>query len=69
MKPWKPLEKFKKQRKEWAWHTDFALEEGESLKLIIARCPHLLEVCPKGQELKVHVEICVEPFSTELEGK
>jgi hypothetical protein len=65
MKIWKPLEKFPKQRKEWAWHTDFALEEGEELSLGIAGKLHPLDVCPEGKELKIHIEICVEPFDKE----
>ena len=62
MKTWKPLTKFKKHRDEWAWHADFALEEGESLTLIMGEDLETLETCPKGKELKVHIEICVEPF-------
>jgi hypothetical protein len=62
MKTWKPLEKFPKHRKEWAWHTDFALEEGEEISLCIAGQTYDLDICPEGKELKIHVEICVEPF-------
>lgn len=68
MKVWKPLVKFPKQRKEWAWHTDFALEEGETFSLEMPgtdgnwRERIQLEKCPKGKELKIHIEICVEPF-------
>ena len=71
MKVWKPLERFKKQRKEWAWHTDFALEEGEVLTLGMGNpidsdfASKVLELCPKGKELKIHIEICVEPFDVE----
>jgi hypothetical protein len=66
---WKPLVKFHKQRKEWAWHTDFALEEGEALSLVIGSnvagemIP--LDQCPKGKQLKIHMEICIEPFDKE----
>ena len=59
---WKPLTKFAKQRKEWAWHTDFALEEGERLILGMGNKTKVLEECPKDKQLKVHLEICVEPF-------
>ena len=68
MKIWKPLTKFKKHRNEHAWHADLALEEGEVLALDMGDCTEpdflskVLETCPKGKELKVHVEICVEPF-------
>lgn len=62
---WKPLEKFKKQRKEWAWHTDFSLEHDESMYIVIAGKKHLLESCPEGKQLKIHLEICVEPFDTD----
>ncbi len=65
MKIWKPLEKFAKHRKEWAWHTDFALEEGEEFSLRVAGQMHHLDVCPEGKELKIHIEICVEPFDKE----
>jgi hypothetical protein len=61
MKIWKPLVNFEKHRKEWAWHSDFALEEGEALVLIMGSNCKTLEVCPEGKELKVHLEICVEP--------
>ena len=63
MRVWKPLTKFRKQRKEWAWLTDFELEEGEDLYLRIAGEVHRLEICEKGQLLRVHLEICVEPFA------
>ena len=36
MKIWKPLTNFKKQRNGWAWHADVAIEEGESLSLLVA---------------------------------
>lgn len=68
MKIWKPLTKFMKQRKEWAWHTDFAMEEGETFSLVLPgqgdnwRELIPLEDCPKGKVLKIHLEICVEPF-------
>ena len=65
MKIWKPLTTFKKHRKEWAWHTDFALEEGESLTLGMGKKIERLESCPAGQELRIHMEICVEPFDIE----
>ena len=62
MKTWKPLTKFKKYRDEWAWHADFALEAGEELRLIIAGEDHLMACPVKGIELRIHLEICVEPF-------
>ena len=65
MKIWKPLVKFAKQRKEWAWYTDFALERREELWLEIAGERHFLEMCPPDTELRIHIEICVKPFNKE----
>ena len=61
MEFWKPLVRFKKHRKETAWHSDFALDEGEVMSLHIAGVNYPLEICPKGTVLKVHLEVCVEP--------
>ncbi len=63
MRIWKPLVRFMKykDRGETGWHTDFALEPGEKLEIIIAGKKHLLETCPAGEELKVHLDIAVEP--------
>ena len=38
------------------------VEDSYNLALEIAHEMHRLELCYKGQELKVHIEICVEPF-------
>ena len=62
MRTWKPLTKFHKHREEWAYHCDFALEEGETLELKLPDGSGIKEVCPKGKVYKVHLEICVEPF-------
>jgi len=68
MRIWKPLTRYKKHRKEWAWHCDFALEKGDVFEMTLPKeisLPDgkgLKEICPKGQILKIHLEICVEPF-------
>lgn len=62
MEIWKPLTKYHKHREEWAYHCDFALEEGEEFRLILPDGRKIVEVCPKGKVYKFHFEVCVEPF-------
>lgn len=65
MKTWKPLTKYSKFRNEVAYHTDLALEEGESITLLLPDNTGIRETCPPGMELKIHLEIAIEPFEKE----
>ncbi len=58
---WKPLQRYSKQRQEWAYHCDLSLEEGEAFRIKVCG-KEMKEICPKGQEFKIHLEICIEPF-------
>ncbi len=75
MKIWKPLTKFRytDERDEYKYHTDFALEEGESILVLIGRDGGtgkkvlLNENVPKGMLKKYHFELAVESFAEKHE--
>ena len=62
---WKPWTKFMKPRGEWAYHADVALEEGEELQLLFPDGEIKRIRCPEHAVLKLHMEICAEPFEKE----
>jgi len=69
MKIWKPLTKYyySDQRNEYKYHTDFSLEEGEEIAVIINGETILENTVPRGIEQKYHLEIAVESFAEKPE--
>ena len=64
MKIWKPLSKYyySKERNEVKYHADFALKEGEIIKVIINGKTFIKEKMPKGEIHKFHFEMADETF-------
>ena len=71
MKIWKPLTKFRytKDRNEWKFHTDFAVESGEKIEEFRELMEIFKEKCPKGKEWRIHFEIAIEEFDLKVENK
>ena len=65
MKIWKPLSKYRytEDRDEVKYHTDFLLEEGEEIEVIIAGKTIIKEKTPQGKDWKFHFEMAVEEFN------
>ena len=71
MKIWKPLSKYwySKERNEYKYHTDFALEEGESIEIKVNGKRLIKDETPKGKIFKIHFEMAVETFKEEENGR
>ena len=71
MKIWKPLTKFRytKDRNEWKYHTDFAVEENETIEKFRELMKIFKEKCPKGKIWKIHFEMAIEEFSKKGRSK
>ena len=69
MKIWKPLTKFRysDERNEVKYHTDFSLEAGDSMVVIVNGERLIQEIIPKGEERKYHFEMAVESFAEKHE--
>lgn len=69
MRVWKPLTKFRysEERDEYKYHTDFALEKGESILVLINGQVLLRDAVTKGEEKKYHFEMAVERFAEKPE--
>ena len=69
MRVWKPLSKYRysKERDEYKYHTDFALEEGDDIIVYNNGEKLLSEYIPKGEERKYHFEMAVERFAEKPE--
>lgn len=64
MRIWKPLTRYhySSERNEWKYHTDFAVEEGESMSKFKELMKIFKEKCPKHKIWKIHFEVAVEEF-------
>lgn len=71
MKVWKPLSKYRytDDRNEIKYHTDFSLEPGETIEVLINGKPLIREKMPDGRIYKFHFEMAVEAFENETKRK
>jgi len=61
---WKPLSKYRytEDRNEFKYHTDFSLDEGEMIEVMINGKTLIKEKTPKNKVYKYHFEMAVEEF-------
>lgn len=64
MRFWKPLSKYRysDDRDEVKYHSDFLLDEGETIEIILNGETLLKEETPKGKVCKFHFQMAVESF-------
>ena len=69
MKIWKPLSKFRytDERNEYKYHTDFALEEGERIIVMINGKILIDDYVSPDRIKKYHLEMAVESFAEKPE--
>lgn len=68
MKIWKPLSKFRytDERDEYKYHTDFALEEGERILIMINGKTLIDDYVLPNRVKKYHLEMAVENFDRDI---
>jgi len=64
MEVWKELTKYwySAQRNEYKYHTDFSLDEGETIEVIVNGKKLIDEIVPKGELHKIHFEMAEEIY-------
>jgi hypothetical protein len=71
MKVWKPLSKYRytDDRDEVKYHTDFSLEYGEEIEVLVNGKLLMQEKVPNNKIYKFHFELAVEAFENDIKGK